>query len=401
MPLYSSDTAEEEDDDNEDDSDQEQLTGPVASDLVDGDHFAETSADLTKPLVDNDEEEDSIEEDNDDNGWKLFCIRELKVFFAEADAESSIGSASDLQQSDDESNDEDSDSSAKMDDDNSTDQDNSGISDSFELVNFDDSVMNTRFKYGLVKNHSSVSNGPNVAPIGPTCGNSSGTAKQLSISRVEIKSVSSGGTDQPGGVTIDDETSVSNSSVSSKNIDSIDHLIGHVEGHRPLLEEDEEEETVKPFIEIDQEVDYVPPFTNSAVKPEMDVFSIDPPPPLMQKTINDTQPNSNYSSYGANSCSFVLNKDYVNLSCHNTQDGPNRNSSNTLHSDFETLSLQQISDESDENRRLDEEVELSLNMQVMYDQLTNKDLFGSIPFTDKDLIVSLHFSTLFLNFIFI
>ena len=44
---------------------------------------------------------------------------------------------------------------------------------------------------------------------------------------------------------------------------------------------------------------------------------------------------------------------------------------------------------SEENdRRLDEEVERSLIPQVMFDQMNNKDLFGSIPFTDKQLIVS-------------
>lgn len=304
----------------------------------------------------------------------------LSSFFLIAEVESSIGSASDLQHSDDESNDE-TDSSNKLDDNNSSDHDNSGISDGFELVNFDDTVINTRFRYGLVKNHS-----PDSLKTDPTPTKPVSIHNHVNISRIEIKSVNSGD-NSSGNISAhhDDETSVSNSSISFKNIDSIDHLIGHVEGHRPLLEDEEEEEStnVKPFIEIDQVVDYVPMPTTISVNDtsKTDVFSVESSP-VVSNTITETQP-INYTF--TPNYSFEPEKDYANLSTLNHEPVVPRKS--TLHSDFETLSLQQISDETEENRRLDEEVELSLNMQVIYDQMTNKDLFGSIPFTDKDLIV--------------
>lgn len=67
MPLYSSDTAEEDNDSDSDDSIKEQLSTSNDNEQEDCVAHFETSADLTKPLVDDDEEEDEGEQNEDDN----------------------------------------------------------------------------------------------------------------------------------------------------------------------------------------------------------------------------------------------------------------------------------------------------------------------------------------------
>lgn len=203
-------------------------------------------------------------------------------------------------------------------------------------------------KYGLVKNLPEETK--------PT--------KGANISRVQIGCT----TDSIGtGTTNEDGTSVSNSSVSSsvKNAgESIDHIIGHLEGHRPLLEEEDEEETsqVKPFIEMDAEPLPI------VIVPQHQSVPVPVPIPVSTDFSFSVSSLEPYSS----------------------------NSLSTNHSsDFD---LNQVSDESEETRRLDEEVERSLTSQVIYDQLNHKDLFGSIPFTDKELIVSGNILIYFKNF---
>lgn len=274
-------------------------------------------------------------------------------------------------------------------------------SEGFKLVNFDGTVLNTRFKYGLVKEVDDVPPPSMSAPVCDDSLDSSKTsAKSLNISRIQITLA---GNAVAGA---DDGTSVSNSSVasSSKNIDGIDQLIGHIEAHRPLLEEEDDEEVtaatatvqpeVKPFIEMDKEVVAPPPeaFTASAA----------PPPPYLFEpgqvgggnhslTDHSLPPDFSYSSY---SSSHPPPPHQPTFQPHPDESYHSSGSGDPLHhSDFDTLSLQPIpSDESEENRRLDEEVERSLTSQVLYDQMNNKDLFGSIPFTDKELIVSGRFA---------
>lgn len=200
----------------------------------------------------------------------------------------------------------------------------------FELVNFDQSVSSTRFRYGRVSDRH-----------------------QPAISRIKISAAATVASD-----TASDTTSVSinepddSSRLTEKSADTIDHLIGHIEGHRPLLDDEEEEEAeqtsamsmdssiapssligVRPFIQMD-----TPPVLGE-IEQSSGRFQQNKPPPFVPAT------------------------------------------------NFEAFTLQQIIDETEENLKLDQEVEESLTQQVIRDQMNHKDLFGSIPFTDKDLMV--------------
>lgn len=215
------------------------------------------------------------------------------------------------------------------------------------------------FKYGRVKNQSS----PLLDPALKKTLNK----PLLNISKIHVRLNDNTNNNDNKMDTInvnnnDDTTSVSNSSIrsdSQKNIDSLDHLIGHVEGHRPLLE-DEEDDDITTTVPAP-----VLPTSKSliSIEPEQTILIFD----------DDNKDKSN--------------KFYQ---CQTDKFPRTSYSSGNLHSDFEsaTINQQQIY-ETEENRRLDEEVERSLIPQVIYDQMNNKDLFGSIPFTNKELIVKL------------
>lgn len=185
-------------------------------------------------------------------------------------------------------------------------------------------------------------------------------------------------------------SSVASSAARAINLDgtsaSIDHLIGHIEGHRPLLEEEdfEEEETQA------QQVKLI----------EMDLEC--PPLPLPTSSEATAVDSVMYGSMTSSICSVVLKNAPVESSATVdllTEDPPivpvaevhshhlviddNNGGSESVGGGS---SVGESSEEND--RRLDEEVAASLNSQVIYDQLTNKDLFGSVPFNDKELIVS-------------
>ena len=259
----------------------------------------------------------------------------------------------------------------------------------------DDDSHNESFKYGLVKNHSphhrvSLQSSSSVLKSNTICKSAGG----LNISRIQITHHhhpnSSGSQIQQSNNIDDGETSISNSSIRSdtqKNIDSLDHLIGHVEGHRPLLLEDEDEDDIMPNV-------------CSTVKSLISIndLSIVGQQALVFDSNNDSK-YSIQSPQPPSSSTFTQQPVNVILTTHH----------HAPHSDLETLSLSPPSpstttntlnnvhhhhqhsfdNSSEENdRRLDEEVERSLIPQVMFDQMNNKDLFGSIPFTDKQLIVS-------------
>ncbi|KAJ6218280.1 hypothetical protein RDWZM_009437 [Blomia tropicalis] len=182
------------------------------------------------------------------------------------------------------------------------------------------------------------------------------------ISRIQITNVNQDGmtetmTELDGSSFSEVSSIISKNLANESNSTSIDHLIGHIEGHRPLLEEEddveevEDSQNVKPFIEIDKEVEYSKCSVNDVTLSQ-------------QKVPFSTNFNSSSNIFTKSSAQPVVD----------------------TYSDFETLSLQQIVDETEENRLLDKEVEQNLVSQVIYDQLTNKDLFGSIPFTDKCII---------------
>ena len=170
-------------------------------------------------------------------------------------------------------------------------------------------------------------------------------------------------------------SSVASSAARAINLDgtsaSIDHLIGHIEGHRPLLEEEdfEEEEQQVKLIEMDLEC---------------------PPPPLANETAA-TGDSVMYGSMTSSVCSVVLKNSapesttVVDLL---TEDPPLVSTANVHHLVIKSnVGGGGESSENENDRRLDEEVAASLNSQVIYDQLANKDLFGSVPFNDKELIV--------------
>nr|XP_027204073.1 probable serine/threonine-protein kinase DDB_G0282963 [Dermatophagoides pteronyssinus] len=406
MPLYSSDTAEDDDccfdhdqrifhhidgggnrDDSEKDDDHHQGKNVVDDDdddhglrmgLLSNDNHHhnndyEAIGDMIKPLVDNiDDDDDDI--DGDDNEVK--------------DSHSSIGSASDLQNTDDDDDDDESDTSSS--DDHDDDDDDSNIS-----SNSDDSQDSKHsaghhgdsdddnvdhIKYGLVKNqlphhhhHHRILNSTKCKSIGG-----------LNISRIQI-------THNPMIENLDnnnDDCGTSNSSIRSdtlqKNIDSLDHLIGHVEGHRPLLEDNDDDD------EMIITTTTTLPITTTTTKSLI--------------TINDGQQallfdSNNDSKYSNIQLPATVTQQPVNVIV-----TANHHHSSRIHSDFETLSLSppsmntlnnhnqhqhqhSLDNSSEENdRRLDEEVERSLIPQVIFDQMNNKDLFGSIPFTDKELI---------------
>lgn len=222
------------------------------------------------------------------------------------------------------------------------------------------------FKYGRVKNQSSPLLEKNInKPL-------------LNISRIQVRlnNENTNNNNKMDTINInnnDDTTSVSNSSIKSdsqKNIDSLDHLIGHVEGHRPLLEDEEEDDITTT----------VPAAVLTSSK---SLISIEPEQTIL---IFDDNKNDKSKFYQTKSDKFPRNS----------------YSSGNIHSDFEvtTINQQQIY-ETEENKRLDEEVERSLIPQVIYDQMNNKDLFGSIPFTNKELIVRLFFLFFLFLIIFI
>ena len=283
-----------------------------------------------------------------------------------------------------------------------------GDSDDFEFINYDGTagtiagtnknVVPSWFKYsgGLgatsTPSVNSTTHLKNISRIQIT------NSSMEEIEEQDKESTISGGVD---GASVGDVLSTNSSinSVATRNTAndntsaSIDLLIGHIEGHRPLLEEEDDQDdseivdttlqAVKPYIEMDQEIEYIPSqqtvsqnsgpiecsnihdsvMFNSMTSSITSVIMKEPPPPSSLVFPPIAQPKD-------------LLTDDPSPSQHST------------YSDFETLSLQQIVDETEENRALDEEVAQSLNSQVIHDQLTHKDLFGSIPFTDKELIVS-------------
>lgn len=218
----------------------------------------------------------------------------------------------------------------------------------FELVNFDESVPSSRFRYGRVKTSAGRKEAHDHRPA----------IARIKISAAAAAAVSDTASDNTSlSINEADETGQPN-----KSGDTIDHLIGHIEGHRPLLDDDEEEEAepasassaiaapipvIRPFIQMD-----TPPVQSPQEE------SAPPPPPTL--------------SFNLGNAEAVL---------FTSSDGINTNT-------FEAFTLQQIIDETEENLRLDQEVERSLTAQVIRDQMNHKDLFGSIPFTDKDLMVS-------------
>ena len=196
-----------------------------------------------------------------------------------------------------------------------------------------------------------------------------------------------------------DDCGTSNSSIRSdtlqKNIDSLDHLIGHVEGHRPLLEDNDDDD------------DLITTTTTLPITTTKSLITINDGGDIVvggqQALLFDSNNDSKYSNIQLP----------VTANPTATQQPVNVIHSSLIHSDFETLSLSppsmntlnnhnqhqhqhSLDNSSEENdRRLDEEVERSLIPQVIFDQMNNKDLFGSIPFTDKELIVSLHYVYVF------
>ncbi len=182
-------------------------------------------------------------------------------------------------------------------------------------------------------------------------------------------------------------SSVASSAARAVNLDgtsaSIDHLIGHIEGHRPLLEEED-------FEEEEQQAQQVKLI-------EMDLECPPPPPSSSANETSATTDSVMYGSMTSSVCSVVLKNSapesttVVDLL---TEDPPLVSTANVHHLVIKSNvggggegSVGESS-ENENDRRLDEEVAASLNSQVIYDQLANKDLFGSVPFNDKELIVS-------------
>lgn len=227
------------------------------------------------------------------------------------------------------------------------DNDSDDDDEDFELVNFDDGVPNSRFRYGRVKTSAERKEAHD--------------RYRPAIARIKISAAATASD------TASDNTSLSINETDeagqpNKSGDTIDHLIGHIEGHRPLLDEDEDEEAepsvssstivapipvIRPFIQMD-----TPPVQSPQEE------SVPPPPPVSSFNLGNNGDALLFSSPSDNA--------------------------NT----FEAFTLQQIIDETEENLRLDQEVERSLTQQVIRDQMNHKDLFGSIPFTDKDLMVN-------------
>lgn len=181
-------------------------------------------------------------------------------------------------------------------------------------------------------------------------------------------------------------SSVASSAARAINLDgtsaSIDHLIGHIEGHRPLLEEED-------FEEEEQQAQQVKLI-------EMDL-ECPPPPPSSANETSAAADSVMYGSMTSSVCSVVLKNSapesttVVDLL---TEDPPLVSTANVHHLVIKSNvggggdgSGGGESSENENDRRLDEEVAASLNSQVIYDQLANKDLFGSVPFNDKELIV--------------
>ena len=182
-------------------------------------------------------------------------------------------------------------------------------------------------------------------------------------------------------------SSVASSAARAINLDgtsaSIDHLIGHIEGHRPLLEEED-------FEEEEQQAQQVKLI-------EMDLECPPPPPSSSANETSATTDSVMYGSMTSSVCSVVLKNSapesttVVDLL---TEDPPLVSTANVHHLVIKSNvggggdgSGGGESSENENDRRLDEEVAASLNSQVIYDQLANKDLFGSVPFNDKELIV--------------
>lgn len=362
MPLYSSDTAEDEDfdcvEENENVNHHQEFDrlislGKCINDYEDENDDEDVllinspnSSVLNEQFESPDEIFSGIADDKKN-------IVEKRMSKDQADSCSSIGSASDLQNSGTDTDDEEdsqieNNSSAdySVDDDSDADNEIGPTDDQLDL-----NVTDSTLTYGLVANRSDNS--------------SIGDKKLLSIARVRVNNKNRNNND--------DETSLSTSSLrsdSQKNIDSLDHLIGHVEGHRPLLEDEEEDDIInltssqcsnpiidasEPnlFISLDQKESRLKASKTENLTLKDDQSSID------RKNLHSDHETNLYSLHNTDNC----------------LDDENTSTS--------------LNDDNDENRCLDLEVERSLIPQVLYDQLNNKDLFGSIPFTDKELIVSI------------
>lgn len=122
---------------------------------------------------------------------------------------------------------------------------------------------------------------------------------------------------------------------------------------------------MKPFIEMDREIEYMPPSL-----------------PANTSTGDVSSDTLMFASMTSSISSVILKEPPRDLLTEDPSPPP------VGYADFETLSLGPNGDEMEENRELDEEVARSLNSQVILDQMTNKDLFGSVPFNDKELLVS-------------
>ncbi|KPM02314.1 hypothetical protein QR98_0007230 [Sarcoptes scabiei] len=359
MPLYSSDTAEDEDfdcvEENENVNYHQEFDRLISLGKCINDY--EDENDDEDVLLINSPNSSVLNEQFESSNEIFSCIADDKKNIVEkrmskdqADSCSSIGSASDLQNSGTDTDDEEdsqieNNSSAdySVDDDSDADSEIGPTDDQLDL-----NVTDSTLTYGLVANRSDNS--------------SIGDKKLLSIARVRVNNKNRNNND--------DETSLSTSSLrsdSQKNIDSLDHLIGHVEGHRPLLEDEEEDDIINltssqcsnPIIDTSE--------PNLFISLDQKESRLNAP-----KTENLTLKDDQSSIDRKN-----LHSDHeTNLySLHNTD--------NCLDDEITSTSL---NDDNDENRCLDLEVERSLIPQVLYDQLNNKDLFGSIPFTDKELI---------------
>lgn len=378
MPLYSSDTAEDSDESSSSSESEVQSIDELVvdahktkinDDLISGDMLSTNETDLTKPLVADDENEDDGDEEYHDD---------QEEDDENEDDGSSIGSASDLAISVDSSDESD----AYNDDINSSSS-CSIPSNSLKSLNPDKSRINeiiinekndlddrNGFEYvnyeggstfHLTGNSWNISENCDII-LNKTMTNHIQDTEGKNISRIQITNVNQDGmtetmTELDGSSFSEVSSIISKNLANESNSTSIDHLIGHIEGHRPLLEEEddveevEDSQNVKPFIEIDKEVEYSKCSVNDVTLSQ-------------QKVPFSTNFNSSSNIFTKSSAQPVVD----------------------TYSDFETLSLQQIVDETEENRLLDKEVEQNLVSQVIYDQLTNKDLFGSIPFTDKCII---------------
>lgn len=403
MPLYSS--GEEDDDEYEEETDDDQanddhVDGPLGS-LVnhhtadngddddeddDGEHdlqIQSQQADLTKPLVDSDSE--SQEQSNYVRVRRFGRHACLSV----GSDESSIGTASDLQNFSDDDDDDGSMDDERSSDDSDSDGELATSSDEelpepivdssdndFEMINFDHDTNAPR-PCGTGDPLTSL---PSKSTEGTTTLKHQ-LALAQNISRIQITGNYSNMDSDNTSMSINDGTSIGevmstcsvNTSSSQKNIDNIDHLVGHLEAKRPLLEEDEDDECEDHGNEEQAEASVV---VGSLLELDTDDKSL-PGHSIMHHSMNEI---SNHVQ--------VQSTSSMSQSLHDEDVLMFNNHSLTYSNNFEASSLQQVADEIEENLKLDDEVAQSLNCQVLLDQMSNMDLFGSTPFTDRELIVS-------------